>query len=331
MNDLISIIVPIHNCEETIDRCLSSLTSQSYKNLEIILVENGSSDQSLSICQQWSNRDPRIRILVSPLGVSNARNEGLEHINGDFFAFVDADDYVDCSIYEKLYNKISQENADMAFCRINNFFDDGHIQKSEEKNLSALLFEKKVFYWYSDGAESVRRVVWRTLFRRSVYDTIRFNTQIFFGEDRDYLQLCYLKSSKCTLVDEYLYYYYCNYFIPNYTAKKYYKERKIFSSRSSLTQNSEKFLNYFGYLDLAKEQRFKALIMCIEDSIFVEDKEFLKAVRELYSDFYWKETNSKQYYRSYLKFHKSINERIKAFLVKFNLLKVFYILKHIKK
>ncbi len=329
MNSLISVIVPIHNCEKTIDRCLSSLTKQSYKNLEIILIENGSTDQSLEICKQWQKQDCRINVLSSYLGVSNARNKGLDYIQGDYFAFVDADDYVESSMYEKLYNKITQENADMSFCRINNFFDDGRIQKSVEKNLKALLLEKKVSYWYGEGENSVRRVIWRTLFRRNVYGDIRFDTQIIFGEDRDYLQRCYLKSSKCTIVDEYLYNYYCNYFIPNYTTQKYYNERKIFKSRQVLTKNSEKFLNNYGCFDLAKEQRFKALIQCIEDAMIVEKNTFSNAVKELYSEPFWKETNSKQYYKAYKIFHKKISERIKAFLVRFNLLKILYMFKHI--
>ena len=88
------------------------------------------------------------------------------------------------------------------------FFDDGKVSKSEEKNLEALLKDKKVCYWYGDGAEGVRRVIWRTLFKRPVYEKIRFDDRIFFGEDRDYLQRCFMRSSKCALVDEYLYFYY---------------------------------------------------------------------------------------------------------------------------
>lgn len=327
MNDLISIIVPVHNCEKTIERCLLSITKQTYSNLEILLIENESTDHSLEICKQWAAADSRIKIFNSSVGVSNARNKGLEQMSGTYFGFVDADDYIELTMYEKLHTSIVAEKTDMSFCRIYNFFEDGSIHESAETKLEELIKEKNISYWYREGEQGVRRVIWRTLFKREVYGSIRFDTRIFFGEDRDYLQNCYMLSSNCSLVNEYLYYYYCNYYIPNYTAKKYYKERRIFESRSILTCNCVNFLSHHGFVDLAKEQRFKALLLCIEDAAVV-DKDYRGALKKLFTDPFWNETNSKQCYKAYLQFHGGFRERVKAFLVRCHLYYVFRIVKN---
>ena len=111
MNSLISVIVPVHNVENELPRCIESIINQTYKNLEIFLIENGSSDNSANICDQYAVIDERIRVIhLSKAGVSNARNEGLKNANGEFISFVDSDDWLDVDFYETLISEIQDDS-----------------------------------------------------------------------------------------------------------------------------------------------------------------------------------------------------------------------------
>lgn len=113
----ISIIVPIYNAEKYLKKCIKSLISQTYRNLEIILVNDGSIDGSLDICKDYSTIDSRILVIDKINGgVSSARNKGLEIATGDFIGFVDSDDYIDKRMYEKLLLAIKENSADIAEC-----------------------------------------------------------------------------------------------------------------------------------------------------------------------------------------------------------------------
>ena len=122
---LISVIVPIYNNADYIDECLSSIVSQSYRNLEIILVENGSTDSAPAICDAWAAKDSRIRVFhEEALGPSGARNYGLQKTTGEYIAFHDPDDYMKPEFFLKLYNALISEKADVAMCH-EIAFEDG--------------------------------------------------------------------------------------------------------------------------------------------------------------------------------------------------------------
>ena len=115
MQDLISIIVPIYNAEKTLDRCVKSLQTQTYKSIEIILVNDGSNDNSISLCQSYANTDNRIAVIDKPNGgVSSARNAGLNIANGKFVMFCDSDDWVESEWCERLLEKHCKDN--MVIC-----------------------------------------------------------------------------------------------------------------------------------------------------------------------------------------------------------------------
>ena len=107
MEDLISIILPVYKVEKYIDKCMESLINQTYKNLEIILVDDGSPDNSGKLCDEWSKKDKRVKVIHKENGgVSSARNAGLDAATGDYIAFIDPDDWVDLETYEKMLNAI---------------------------------------------------------------------------------------------------------------------------------------------------------------------------------------------------------------------------------
>ena len=123
MNDLISIIIPMYNAEKYIIKLLDSIKAQTYKNLEIIIVNDGSQDNSLSIVEKWQKEDNRIKVITQTnSGASKARNVGIEHATGKYISFLDADDYIEHDMYEKLYKKMLE--VDVNILRANYIKED---------------------------------------------------------------------------------------------------------------------------------------------------------------------------------------------------------------
>ena len=117
MEDLISVIIPIYKVEAYLDRCVRSILSQSYQNLEIILVDDGSPDQCGKMCDDFAALDSRIRVFHKENGgLSDARNYGVEYANGKYIAFIDSDDYVESHYVEYLHDLIVSNDADIASC-----------------------------------------------------------------------------------------------------------------------------------------------------------------------------------------------------------------------
>ena len=117
IHDLVSIIVPVYNVEQYLDRCLDSLVRQTYSKIEILLVDDGSTDGSGALCDAWQRRDHRIRVFHKPNGgLSDARNHGLERASGDWVCFVDSDDWFDLRFVETMLGALEDTGADVAEC-----------------------------------------------------------------------------------------------------------------------------------------------------------------------------------------------------------------------
>ncbi len=129
MNEkLVTVVVPIYNVEKYLDCCLESIVNQTYKNLEIILVDDGSPDSCPKICDEWAKRDSRIRVIHKEnQGLGMARNTGIENAHGEYICFFDSDDYVDLSIIEKAYRKAENYDADIVMYGLKDFDDAGNI------------------------------------------------------------------------------------------------------------------------------------------------------------------------------------------------------------
>ena len=114
---LISVIVPVFNVEKYVGRCLTSIINQSYTNLEIIVVNDGSTDNSLSVCEAYAAKDNRIKLITQEnRGLSGARNSGLRHYTGEYVTFVDSDDWIHRNMIEYLYNVLIRHNSEISLC-----------------------------------------------------------------------------------------------------------------------------------------------------------------------------------------------------------------------
>ena len=116
--DLISVIVPVYNVEPFLDRCMQSILRQTYRNLEIILVDDGSTDASAQLCDDYARKDGRVKVLHKTNGgLSDARNAGLELASGAYIGYVDSDDWIEPDMYEQMHRACVENNARIAVCR----------------------------------------------------------------------------------------------------------------------------------------------------------------------------------------------------------------------
>ena len=147
-NDLISVIVPVYNVEAYLEECLNSIIKQSYKNLEIILVNDCSSDKSLSIIKEYAQLDKRIVIIENKenLGLSGSRNEGINASRGKYIVFIDSDDYVELDYVKELYNNLISHNVDLCICQASLLNDrDGFINNTDSYFTMLALLENNYF------------------------------------------------------------------------------------------------------------------------------------------------------------------------------------------
>lgn len=118
MNELVSVIVPVYNVEQYLNKCVDSIINQTYGNIEIILVDDGSADNSGKICDKYSLNDKRVKVIhKSNGGLSDARNRGIDISRGKYLAFIDSDDWIEPDMIEKMYNNAIENNADISICQ----------------------------------------------------------------------------------------------------------------------------------------------------------------------------------------------------------------------
>ena len=218
MSDLISVIIPVYNVEKYINRCVESVLNQTYKNLEIILVDDGSLDSCPKICDEFAKKDKRVKVIHQDnAGVSNARNKGLINAKGDFIAFVDSDDWLELNMYEKMLFKQKETYADLVFCRFNQVFGNEVFKIKEEKletincnNLTPLYCQDMIACKGNIKIHSnnVMGSAWRVLFTRNVIENLMFDLNVLIEEDLLFVSQAVKKSKKCAVVDDYLYNYY---------------------------------------------------------------------------------------------------------------------------
>ena len=201
----ISVIVPMYNTEDYIERCIRSIMKQAYKNIEILIVDDGSTDRSLEICQGLQREDSRIRIIQQEnSGVSKARNVGIENSEGEYIGFVDRDDYLANDMYEKLLDCMNKSNSDLASARAFIVGRNGVPEDSQYINMvEEYVDDKSILKAYVDGFLTI--AVWDKLFTRKVIGDVRFDSTVFCEDAKFVLDVC-SNSKKVICTSERLYY-----------------------------------------------------------------------------------------------------------------------------
>ena len=144
MPPLISIIIPVYNVEKYLDKCINSVLMQTYKNIEILLINDGSTDSSGQICESYAKKDSRIKVIHKENGgLSDARNVGIEHSTGSYIMFVDSDDYIDCNMASVLYNLLNSTNSDMAICNCTKVDEEYNMLTTPSSVTDEIILGKK--------------------------------------------------------------------------------------------------------------------------------------------------------------------------------------------
>ena len=204
----VSIIVPVYQVETYLRQCIDSLLAQTFTDFELILVDDGSKDKSGEICEEYAGKDGRVRVIHKENGgLSDARNAGLEQAAGEYFMFVDSDDYIAPTMIERLYNSIQSESADIAACNFCYVFD-----KKEKKDFSTateaeVLQGSEIFYYRkNDRSYGFWTVAWNKLYKSETFRNVRFR----FGkyhEDEFWANDIYQLEIRVATIPECLYYY----------------------------------------------------------------------------------------------------------------------------
>ena len=177
MVPLISFIVPIYNVERYLQKCVDSILAQSYSNIEVVLVDDGSTDESVAICDSYANRDKRVQVIHKENGgASSARNEGLRFAHGSYIAFIDSDDYVSPLMSEKLYSAMEQTNSDLAMCYFSYTNENGDITDNYVDKTRIGEYETDELLRTLSSGWTLGILVWNKLFKKSLFDEtgIRF-------------------------------------------------------------------------------------------------------------------------------------------------------------
>lgn len=202
----VSIIIPIYNMEKTLDRCLNSVVNQTYDDIEIILINDGSKDSSLDIAMSYQKKDNRIIIVNQEnKGISVARNNGLKEATGDLLAFVDSDDYIELDMIEKLTREIISNNADIA---ISDYYMFDENKKIKNTVGYPSLFGGSIY----DNPLIIRDIdyaPWNKIYKKELFDGIEFPVNTKY-EDFETILKVFSKAKKIVKVDYPLYDYYIN-------------------------------------------------------------------------------------------------------------------------
>ena len=175
MGPLISVIVPVYNVEDYLSKCVASILAQSYKNLQVILVDDGSTDRCPEICDDIAKRESRVQTIHKKNGgLSSARNAGIDAANGDFLAFVDSDDYIAPDMYEYLYRNMAETESDISICGKYVVYENGRLILKQDQSILCLVM---------DSEEAIRRMCsfrdydtssCDKLYKRELFSSIRF-------------------------------------------------------------------------------------------------------------------------------------------------------------
>lgn len=248
MRKLVSVIVPVFNVDKYLRKCLDTILNQSYCNLEIILVNDGSTDNSRSICEEYQKKDSRI-VLVNQInaGLSAARNAGIRISHGSYIGFVDSDDYICLNMYERLVETLEEKDADIVECMVQNVTTDNEERVANDNITYREMSGKEALKELMQGREKIHPIyaVWSKLFKREIIENLKF-PQGEIHEDYFYDALAFLRCKKYVMISSKLY---CYRKRPNSITSVPFN-LKDFDKIKHINERTE-YLKKNGYTDLA--------------------------------------------------------------------------------
>lgn len=245
---LISVIIPIYNVEQYLPRCIESVRNQTYQKIEIILIDDGSTDRSSEICDKYAGEDSRIKVIhKSNGGLSSARNSGLKCAQGEYVFFVDADDFIDKKTFSVLQEKLELYQADMAICEYLFVDELGNSLEDDKKDTEGetILTGQQLLIQNTMGNIESSIVAWNKLYRRSIF------AEVMFAEGKQH-------------EDEFIFHEICNQCARIVSVKKalyFYTQRSDSIMGKGISVKSidaiEAYIKRISYMNTIKEPQMK--------------------------------------------------------------------------
>jgi glycosyltransferase involved in cell wall biosynthesis len=243
VKDFISVIVPVYNSEKYLRRCIESIMDQTYEDLEIILVDDGSTDKSASICDEYANKDLRISVIHKENGgLSSARNAGLKAASGNLIGFVDSDDYIEPNMYEKLKENMDKYGSDIAVCSIYKSYK--YMTDEMDGTDTETVYEgKDKFRNLENENEFLTVVAYNKLYKKEIFKKIKYPEGKSF---EDSYVICDILNTakKVSYLNEPLY---------------YSTMRRTGLAKQNLTNHSEKIDSLDKYISYYKRHKYEDL------------------------------------------------------------------------
>lgn len=311
--DKISIIVPIYNNEKYCSKCIKSIVDQTYRNIEILIIDDGSTDNSLKICKEYAQKDNRIKVIHKENGgLSTARNLGLDNVTGEYIAFIDSDDYIHPKMIERLHSALISTKADISVCNLKYVDEDGkkikyypnHIIKNEilDRNTVFVKSLEDFGYYYT--------IVWNKLYKKRLWSQYRFPIAKFHEDDfcfHHILEQC----NKICCVEECFYY--------------YVQHKGSIMAEPSIQKNLDAIEAMLDRLIYYKENN-------ITPCIVKQDQNCFWCIKKCYQLFGFKENKEKylEFRREYFNVHEWVKDHFDYPKIKEVQIKSFFVFPYIE-
>ena len=284
MNDKISVIVPVYNTEKYMEKCLDSIINQSYDNLEIIIINDGSTDNSGMICDKYKSRDDRIIVIHQEnQGLSIARNNGLDIATGDYIGFVDSDDWIESDMFSTLYTGIVKNDAEIAVCNFYYIKQDGRtvienggdIIFNENNSITETILENddKLTHYFTYTTYDT--VAWNKLYKKELFDGIRYPPNKVF-EDLFTTHKLIGKANRVVILPDYKYYYL---YRDDSITKKRFDINQFDRVEACIDRYNYISYNYKHFEMVSRRFIFYGLLFCI--NIAIKDNVISKYKKEI--------------------------------------------------
>lgn len=276
MSSLVSVIVPIYNVEEYIDKCVESLVNQTYSILEIILIDDGSSDYSPQKCDEWALKDERIVVIhKNNMGVSYARNTGLDMVNGEYITFVDPDDFLAHNSIEIMLSRIQRDKTDLIVGQFEKVYCDGSQEASEYSWMyDTVIGREEALALVGSKKEPLHCAVWAKLYRREVFSQLRFPS-LKMGEDTYLWPHIIENCNKISITSTVVYYY-----LQRTTSAIHHRTRERRTDAIVSALHVTRFLLERNYVEAAQVYYLSVLCQWFE---MKRDKEIAELIRHTFT------------------------------------------------
>lgn len=313
---MISVIIPMYNAERYVEKCIQSLLNQTYRDLEIIIVNDGSKDRSQEICEKYANQDKRITLInTENRGAGSARNTGIEIAKGEYISFIDSDDYVCPDYYERLLNMLQKTDADIAIGRYERISEHDEMQFVNTGEIKECTNMEELMILYGEDEDKYINAVLVTnkLYKHELFEeNIRFPIRRLIDDEFIIYKLIY-KSKKIAYTDDVMYAYVQS---DSSVMRTNFKEQRVYDT-IDVYDEVYSFFKENGTEELNKKILIRYLSYCVElaqktsTSTIIEDKE--RVYQYLKEKFNQKKEEAKEkiemekYQYFYEEFHKIVD------------------------